>query len=370
MNTSTMNVPAPVFENKGNQFYGELRREVDEFFRSKGIKKTGDGRLYRKTAFIMIAVPAMFAAAVFLGLPGWVSVLIFGVIGVFHALAGFNIMHDACHGSFSSNGRVNRWFGNIMSLLGSHAFIWKTKHNVIHHTYTNVDGIDDDIAKIPALRHCPTQPWKPAHRFQHIYMMGLYAISSIFWMYAADFEKYFKRRVYTTDLPKIPLSEHIIFWVTKVMYTIVYVGIPVYFLGWGVGLLCFLSMHVALGVVLSCVFQMAHVVELTHFVEAQPDVRTRIPQEWAVHQMATTANFAPYSRFWTWFTGGLNFQVEHHLFPQISHVHYPDVRKIVQKVAARYNVPYLEYPTFWEAFNSHMRLMRKLGSGADLQLAH
>jgi linoleoyl-CoA desaturase len=257
-----------------------------------------------------------------------------------------------------------------MSLLGSHAFIWKTKHNVIHHTYTNVDGVDDDIAKIPALRHCPSQPWKPAHKFQHVYMMGLYAISSVFWMYVADFEKYFKRRVYTTDLPKIPAHEHVIFWVTKLMYTLVYLGLPIYFLGVGAGVLCFFSLHITLGIILSCVFQMAHVVEKTHFVEANMDVRTRIPQEWAVHQMATTANFAPNSPFWTWFTGGLNFQVEHHLFPQISHVHYPDVRKIVQQVAAKYNVPYLEYPTFREAFFSHLRLMRQLGSGKDLQLAH
>lgn len=370
MNTAHVNVPPPTFENKGNQFYGELRREVDDFFKTKGKKKTGDSRLYTKTAIIVIAVPLLYISALFLGLPVWISVLIFAGIGVFHALAGFNIMHDACHGSFSSKGRINRWFGNIMSLLGSHAFIWKTKHNVIHHTYTNIDGVDDDIAKIPALRHCPTQPWKPAHRFQHIYMMGLYAISSIFWMYAADFEKYFKRRVYTTDLPPIPLSEHLIFWATKIMYTAVYIGVPVYMLGWGGGILAFVALHVTLGIILSCVFQMAHVVEITHFAEAVPDVKTRIPQEWAVHQMATTANFAPTSKFWTWVTGGLNFQVEHHLFPQISHVHYPDVRKIVQRVAAKYNVPYLEYPTFREAFNSHMRLMRKLGSGADLQLAH
>jgi linoleoyl-CoA desaturase len=370
MNTSKMNVPPPVFENQGNKFYGELRAAVDEFFKKKGIKKTGDRRLYTKTTIIMVAVPTLLVLALFAGLPVWASVLLFALVGVFHALAGFNIMHDACHGSFSSKGRVNNWFGNIMSLLGSHAFIWKTKHNVIHHTYTNVDGVDDDIAKIPALRHCPSQPWKPAHKFQHVYMMGLYAISSVFWMYVADFEKYFKRRVYTTDLPKIPVHEHVIFWVTKLMYTVVYLGLPIYFLGVGAGVLCFFSLHITLGIILSCVFQMAHVVEKTHFVEANMDVRTRIPQEWAVHQMATTANFAPNSAFWTWFTGGLNFQVEHHLFPQISHVHYPDVRKIVQQVAAKYNVPYLEYPTFREAFFSHLRLMRQLGSGKDLQLAH
>ena len=250
--------------------------------------------------------------------------------------------------------------------MGSHDFIWKFKHNTLHHTWTNVDGLDDDIAKAPILRHCESQPYKPYHKNQHLYMFPLYGISIIFWMYANDFMKYFNKAVNEQPMPKMTLSEHFIFWTAKIVYTGLYVIAPLYFLGFGYGFLCYMMMQISMGIVLSLVFQLAHAVETTHFEDAtQYDIpKERLPNEWAVHQVMTTNNFATKSPFATWFMGGLNFQTEHHLFPNISHVHYPALNEILVPLCAKYNVKYNEMPTFTYAVGSHIRYMKSLGEAA------
>src|SRR5215204_2247174 len=159
----------------------------------------------------------------------------------------FNVMHDACHGSYSSKKWVNDLLSLTMNALGSNAFIWKIKHNIIHHTYTNVDGIDDDIAKSPLMRQCTTQKWVPAHRFQHIYVVLVYAISSFAWVFIMDFNKYFTQKIHNTDLQKMSTKEHLIFWMSKVFYAIFYIAIPVYFVGWGPWAIGFACMHVTMG---------------------------------------------------------------------------------------------------------------------------
>lgn len=359
------------FANNGNDFFNELRSQVESYFTTNKISKNGNMLLWSKTAFALIVTPllvviALNIPAVGLAIPAWASVVLFALIGQMHAFTGFNVMHDACHGAFSSKGWVNKLFGNSMSLMGSHAFIWKFKHNTLHHTWTNVDGLDDDIAKAPILRHCESQPFKPFHKNQHLYMFLLYGISIIFWMFVNDFMKYFNKAVNGQPMPKMTRSEHLIFWITKILYTSVYVIAPIYFLGWGTGFLCYFSMVFSLGIVLSLVFQMAHAVEGLHFEDAtQYDIPTeRLPNEWAVHQILTTNNFATKSPFATWFMGGLNFQTEHHLFPSISHVHYPAMNAILVPLCEKYNIKYNEMPSFGYAVGSHIRYMKSLGEAA------
>ncbi len=343
-------------------FFRELRASIDEYFTSKGIKKTGNSKLFTKAIIVTLAGPLLYMFGLLQGYHIAWSYLAFAILGIFHSLAGFNIMHDACHGSFSSNAHVNKWVGNIMSFMGSHAFIWKTKHNVIHHTYTNIDEVDDDIAKWPIMRMSPTQQRLKRHRFQSVYMFFLYAISSIYWIYINDFAKFFTGKVFTTSLPKFPTNEKIIFWITKIAYFMLYGAIPVIMLGWLHGLMVLLTLHVVLGISLSVVFQLAHVVEATEFVQGKSEGLTEVGTEWAVHQIATTADFSTRSKVWTWLLGGLNFQVEHHLFPQISHVHYPNIHKIVVSKCEEFGIKFHEYPTFWSALSSHVKHMHQLGT--------
>lgn len=348
------------FNNSNQVFYASLKADADAYFKQHHLKKTGNWKLYLKSAILIPAAIAIYIVLLNVDMPAIVSILLCVLLGFIGASIGFNVMHDACHGSYSSKKWVNEIFGYSLNMLGGNAFIWKFKHNIIHHTYTNVDGIDDDIAKSPLMRQCPSQKWVPAHRFQHIYVVLVYAISSFAWVAIMDFNKYFKQKVYTTELQKMSTKEHVIFWLSKVLYVLVYIAIPIYAVGvgpWAIGFTC---MHLAMGWTLALVFQLAHVVENTEFETATEDPKT-IENEWAVHQVKTTANFARKSKLVSWFVGGLNFQVEHHLFPRVSHIHYPALSEIVKKNCEKFHLPYNEYKTMGGAMASHFRMMKQLG---------
>jgi linoleoyl-CoA desaturase len=246
-----------------------------------------------------------------------------------------------------------------MNALGSNAFIWKIKHNVVHHTYTNIDGIDDDIIKSPLLRLCPTQKWSPAHRWQFIYMFPVYSLSTILWVFVTDMMKYLSRKIVVTEM-KISLTQHFIFWGSKILYICFYIALPIVLLGWQSWLIGYLLVNCTIGLTLALVFQLAHVVEKTSFEQAGVQAKT-IDTEWAVHEVKTTANFAPGNSLISWFVGGLNYQVEHHLFPRVSHVHYPAISKIVREQCEKFGLPYHCYPTMVSAIASHIRVMKELG---------
>jgi linoleoyl-CoA desaturase len=351
------------FNNSENSFFKQLKDEVNKYFETTGKTQTGDFRLYLKSIILLPLSVILYILLVFVSMPVWISLVLCIIFGVNLALIGFNIMHDACHGSYSTKKWVNEVMGYTMNYLGSNAFIWKIKHNIIHHTYTNIDGVDDDIAKVPVLRHCPSQPRKGFHRYQHIYAPFLYAISSWFWALYTDFDKYFKRRINNTVINQIPLKEHVIFWSAKLLYITFYMVIPIYVLGFLPFLVGYLTLNAAMGLTLSLVFQLAHVVDKTAFVDANSveGDKLNIEESWAAHQVRTTANFATKSKLVSWLVGGLNFQVEHHLFPRVSHVHYPALSEIVERVCREHGLPYHNYDTMGSAVVSHFETMKRFG---------
>ncbi len=347
------------FNNNGQQFFQSLKKSVDQYFVSQKLSKTGNWKLYYKAAILF---PLAFATYLFLLLGSYstgVGISLSVLLGFILVSIAFNVMHDACHGSFSSKKWVNDLLSLTMNALGSNAFIWKIKHNIIHHTYTNVDGIDDDITKGSILRLCPTQKWKPAHRYQFIYMFVIYSLATILWLLYTDLIKYLSRRIVVTEM-KISIKEHIVFWVSKALYIFFYAVIPILLVGWQMWAIGYLLMNIAMGLTISIVFQLAHVVEKTSFEEAG-ETNKVIDAEWAIHEIKTTANFAPENKVVSWFVGGLNYQVEHHLFPRVSHIHYPAISKIVKEQCAKFNLPYHCYPTMTAAIVSHIRLMKELG---------
>ena len=347
------------FNNNKQVFYSTLKKSVDQYFTSNNLKKTGNWKLYLKTVILIPLALLIYVILLFTDYAAWVGASLSILLGLTLVSIAFNIMHDACHGSYSSRKWVNELMGLTMNALGANAYIWKIKHNVVHHTYTNVDGIDDDIAKSPVLRHCPSQKWMPAHRFQHIYMFFLYAVSTILWVFLTDMIKYFSRKIIVTEM-KFTLKEHIIFWVSKLLYIGFYIVIPVLMLGWQTWLVGYLIINITMGLTLSLVFQLAHVVEKTEFEVAEEKPKV-IDTEWAIHELRTTANFAPGNKIVSWFVGGLNFQVEHHLFPRVSHVHYAALSKIVKEHCDQFGIPYHSYPKMRQAVASHIRVMKALG---------
>ena len=347
------------FNNSNKVFFNALKASVDEYFSKNNLKKTGNYKLYSKATILLISATAIYLTVLFAPIPGWAQLVLTGLFGTGMAFIGFNIMHDANHGSFSSRKWVNEIFGLTLNLVGGTAFLWKLKHNIVHHTYTNIDGVDDDINNLPFMRECKTQQWKPVHRFQGIYMFILYGFTSLL-MWFSDFQKYFSKKVYTTELKPMDFKEHVIFWVSKAIYVILYVVIPINVLGWQSWLIGFSLMHFMLGLILALVFQLAHVVEHAEFSVAGVEP-VKIENEWAVHQVKTTADFARGSKLATWCLGGLNFQIEHHLFPKISHIHYPDLSRIVKETCEQFGLRYNDFPTMAHAVVSHYRIMRDLG---------
>lgn len=349
------------FDNSNPVFFQTLKKAVDEYFVTNSLQKTGNWRLYHKAVILITAATALYLFLLLGNYSILVGILLSILLGIALISTAFNVMHDACHKSFSSRRWVNEVMGLTMNALGGNAFLWKIKHNVIHHTYTNIDGVDDDLANGSLLRLCVSQKWLPLHRFQYLYMFFLYAISSLAWMLVFDFQKYFARRINTTAINRISQKEHLIFWLSKALYVFFYAIIPIYFIGWQAWLVGFLIVHITMGLSMSVIFQLAHVVEKTSFFSNE-DENSLPASAWAEHEIRTTTNFAQHNRTISWLIGGLNFQVEHHLFPTISHVHYPAISKIVKKECEKFSLPYHNYKTIWQAIASHVRLMKQLGN--------
>lgn len=349
------------FNNRNNEFYTSLKTSVDAYFKDNNIKKTGDWRLFSKTIILMGTAILIYTSLMVFKMNALPAIFLCVVLGFVFAGIGFSVMHDANHGSYSTNQRLNDFVGLSANALGASSYFWKQKHNIIHHTYTNVDGIDDDIAKSPIIRQCESQKWVPAHKVQHLYLLPIYSLSSIFWIFFMDFTKYFTRRIYTTEAWKLTTKNHVVFWITKLYYAIIFIALPIYI--WGVGgwAIGFLVTNTALGLSLSLVFQLAHVVENTEFEHIPLDETKHLETAWAEHQIKTTANFAMGNKTISWFVGGLNYQIEHHLFPRVSHIHYPAISKLVQDKCKEYNLPYNQYPTMTAALVSHFRVMKSLG---------
>jgi linoleoyl-CoA desaturase len=182
----------------------------------------------------------------------------------------------------------------------------------------------------------------------------------MFWVFFTDFKKYFRKKVGEVPLKKMKAKDHIIFWGSKLFFYFYVIAFPIYHLGFTAWIIGFLTLALTGGFVLSIVFQLAHTVEDAAF--PMPDeVSHKMEDEWTVHQLKTTANFATGNKIICWYVGGLNFQVEHHLFPKISHVHYPAISKIVKQTCAEFGIGYIEYPKMVHAIASHVSHLKQVG---------
>lgn len=349
------------FDNSQTAFFKNLKAKVDAYFSEKKLDPAGNGRLYVKGAIQIFSAAVLYTVLVFFTPPTVVSILLCFLLGLNLGVIGFNVMHEGGHQSFSRYQWINKASAYSLNMLGGISYFWKIKHNVNHHTFTNIDGMDSDIDAKPFMRMHEDQPRYWFHRFQHIYWVVLYGISYVAWVFYEDFEKYLSGRHSANSTPKkLHWKEHFIFWFTKITYVVVYIGIPVIMVGWLPTLIGFFIITFVTGLSISIVFQLAHVVEDTQFHSAHHRSEAD-KQEWAIHQLNSTANFATGSRSLHWLLGGLNFQIEHHLFPRISHVHYPQVSRLVKEACRESNVAYIEYTTMFQAISSHLMHLKRLG---------
>jgi linoleoyl-CoA desaturase len=349
------------FDNSQSFFFNALKEKVNAYFAEAGVHPFGSWKLYLKSIIQVLSAVILYVILVFFTPPLWISLLLCFLLGINLALIGFNVMHEGGHQSFSRHKWVNVTASYFLNVLGGNSYFWKIKHNINHHTFTNIEGLDSDIDVKPFMRLHDHQPRYWFHRFQHVYWIVLYGISYVVWIFYEDFLKYFSGKISANSEPqRLPLKEHIVFWTTKILYVVMYLVLPIIMVGWVETLVGFLIITFVCGLFISIVFQLAHVVESTAF--PVPDMETqKIRKEWAIHQITTTANFATSSKLLHWLLGGLNFQIEHHLFPKISHVHYPNVSRLVKEVCQEYNIAYLEYSSMFKAILSHILHLRALG---------
>ena len=350
----------PRFPNPRPSLHSELRKRVNQYFEEKQIKQSGNRHLYWKAA-ILLTLFALTTLHLFIFQPQWpIAIAECFILGLLIAAIGFNVMHDGSHGSFSTKDMSNKLASYSMSMLGASHFLWNIKHNVIHHTYTNVEGMDDDIEVGKLMRLAPEQARFNFHKYQHIYFPALYMFMYLYWVFAADYKKYFRQKIGEFPINTMKRKDHFRFWMVKLWHAVAFCALPIYLFGFWPWLLGFLVMSLTAGFVLSIVFQLAHTVEDASFPVA--DIETnKFEDEFATHQIKTTANFGTGSKTISWLVGGLNFQVEHHLFPKISHIHYPSISKIVKKVCEEYQLKYIEYKTMWGAVMAHIRFLKQMG---------
>lgn len=350
----------------GEGFYDTLKKKVDAYFTENKIDPHGNSAMKIKTVSIvlMYLIPygIMVSGAVTSNL--WLLYTMWLLMGVGMTGIGCSIMHDSNHGSYSTNKTLNTWLGKIIALVGGYEVTWKIQHNILHHTYTNIEGLDDDIDAGVLLRFSPHSKKYAMHRYQHLYAWFLYGLLTLQWATIKDYRQiydYHKKDLLRKE--KLTLRQAMIqVTIYKIIYYLFIVAVPVFITGipWQHVLGGFVLMHFTAGLLLSCIFQLAHVMEECEF--PQPGDDRKMQNNWAVHQLLNTANFAPTNRVLSWFIGGLNRQIEHHLFPHICHVHYKHIAKLVKQTAQEYNLPYYEYPTFRHALLQHGKMLKKLGT--------
>jgi linoleoyl-CoA desaturase len=348
----------PNFNSDDNGFKAALRTEVDGYFARTGKHRHADGRMVAKTV-VYLSAGAGLMALVFSGvLPSLVALPVAMLMGLVVAGLGFNIAHDAVHGAYSRYRLVNRVLGALFDVLGASSYNWSRAHNLVHHTFTNVPGTDHDLEPGPFLLLHPRPKPPGIYRWQHLFAFPLYAFTLVVWVFKKDFVQIFDRNMTGRGASRGGALSMVL---GKLLHFALFLGVPLVVspYAWWQVLVGYAALLLTGGFTLAIVFQLAHVVEGTAFPVA--DAHAHLHEGWAPHQLRTTANFSQGSALATFFLGGLNNQVEHHLLPGVCHIHYAALAPLVKKTAARFGLPYLVHGSFLKAVGSHVRTLYRLG---------
>ncbi len=356
----TPSAPVRVRFNNGGAFLQDIRRDVDAYL--AGHHTSARGRIFLR-AKAPVAITMTFAcwAVLLFADAGWIVAGIASVgLALGLILTGFCVQHDANHGTYFSGRRANHlvgWTSDVM--LGFSSHVWRVKHNVAHHTYTNVDELDDDVTQQPFVRLLPSQASARHYRLQHVYIWFVYSLMTLHWSTTRDWQLLLRAKVGRSPV-HWPRGWDLVGLIAgKVLFYAWTLLIPMLIFPWWQVLLFALGLSMVASLVVATIFQLAHCVEEASFFA--PEALQAERRIWAVHEVESTVNFCPDSRLLTWVLGGLNFQIEHHLFPKVPHTHYAAISKLVQRRAAEHGVRYTTQPTLRHALRSHYRHVRLMG---------
>jgi len=341
-------------------FDRELRQRVERFFQNKGLKQRDCPRMYVKTGIVLAWLAASYALLVFGPATWWLAIPLALSLGLSMAAVGFNVQHDGGHHAYSERRWVNKLAAMTLDLLGGSSYVWARKHNSVHHSFSNITGHDDDIDLKSIGRLSPHQKRLRFHRLQHLYLWVVYGFLPIKWHFVTDFRNVITGRIGEHRLPRPKGWDLVTFLGGKAVFFSLAFVIPMLLHPvWAVVVLYLVATYVQ-GLALSVVFQLAHCVEEADFPMPREDTG-RMETDWAVHQVETTVDFARRNRLLSWFIGGLNYQIEHHLFPQICHVHYPALAPLVKETCGEFGLRYSAHESFLAGVASHFRWLRRMG---------
>ncbi|MEN3327651.1 MAG: linoleoyl-CoA desaturase [Acidobacteriota bacterium] len=354
-------VEARLIFGRDTSFQKEVRRRVDDYFRTTGNRQRDCPAMYAKTAVILTLFAGLYALLVFVAASWWQALPLAVLLGLSVAAIGFNIEHDGAHQAYSSRAWINRVMAMTLDLVGASSYVWHWKHSVVHHTYVNITDHDADIDIAPFGRLTPHQKRFSFHRWQHFYLWPLYGVNVIKWNVYDDFRDVILGRVGATRVPRPKRWELAGFVGGKLVFFTLALGLPLLFhRAWIVLLFYAVTVSIS-GLVVSVVFQLAHCVEEAEFPIASEHNHS-MENAWAIHQVETTVNFSRRSRVQSWLLGGLNFQIEHHLFPRICHVNYPALSPLVEQTCRDFGLQYREHSSFALGLLSHFRWLRYMGA--------
>ena len=342
------------------QFEKQLRVRVDEYFKDNNLGKRDSFSMYKKSAIVLSWLIASYCFLVFLNLPHWGIILASVSMCLALNAVGFNIMHDGNHRAYSDNPNVNRLMGFSLDIIGGSSYFWYWKHNYLHHTYPNITGIDDDIEAGIVARLSPYQKRYFFHSYQHLYIWFLYGFLLIKWHLYEDFYNYISKKIHNHTFPRPKGWDLFLFVFGKICFFSLAFVIPSMFYPFLYVVLFYFLITFVQGVILTIVFQLAHCNEEAEFLEYK-DENDRLNSSWLVHQLETTADFSRENKVLNWYIGGLNFQVEHHLFPKICHVHSPAISHIVERTCKEFGITYNAYDNLRTGISSHYRWIYQMG---------
>lgn len=348
-------------KGKDTRFATDLKKEVNRYFERNNLSKHANSAMVRKTV-ILLALYFVPYGLILSGSLTLLQMLVLCVImGIAMAGIGFSVSHDALHGAYSSNKTVNKLLGFTFDLMGANGYIWKITHNVVHHTYTNIHDHDEDLEVAEFIRLSPNAEYKKIHKVQHILAFIAYSFATLFWVFVKDYKHFMIKDIGPYENKTHPASEWAFLIGSKLFYYFYMLVLPYMLLPitWWQLMIGFLALHLTAGIILGVIFQLAHVVEGTEHPEENE--QGNIENTWMIHQMETTSDFAHGNDLLCWYIGGLNYQIEHHLFPGICSIHYPEISSIVRRVAENHDVPYNYHPTLMRAVASHYNTLKEFG---------